>query len=58
MANSLYLHDSYITIFDFMNYDFAKLVLAWSVLQLGRFRRPLRPASEIRRPALFNPNLT
>ena len=27
-ANCLYLHDSYITKFDFMNYAFAKLVLA------------------------------
>ena len=26
---ALYLHDSYITKFDFMNYAFAKLVLAW-----------------------------
>ena len=29
MANCLYLHDSYITKFDFMNYAFAKLVVAW-----------------------------
>ena len=29
MANCLYLHDSYITKFDLMNYAFAKLVLAW-----------------------------
>ena len=29
MANYLYLHDSYITKFDFMNDAFAKLVLAW-----------------------------
>ena len=29
MANCLYLHDSYITKFDFMNYVFAKLILAW-----------------------------
>ena len=29
MANCLYLHDSYIPKFDFMNYAFAKLVLAW-----------------------------
>ena len=29
MANYLYLHDSYITKFDFMNYAFAKLVVAW-----------------------------
>ena len=29
MANSLYLHDSYITKFYFMNYAFAKLVVAW-----------------------------
>ena len=28
-ANCLYLHDSYITKFDFMNYAFAKLVDAW-----------------------------
>ena len=28
-----------------------------AVLQLGHFRRALRPASEIRRPALFNPSL-
>ena len=27
--NCLYLHDSYITKFDFMNYAFAKLLLAW-----------------------------
>ena len=25
----LYLHDSCITKFDFMNYDFAKLLVAW-----------------------------
>ena len=25
----LYLHDSFITKFDFMNYAFANLVLAW-----------------------------
>ena len=29
MANCLYLHDSYITKFDFMNYAFVKLVVAW-----------------------------
>ena len=29
MANCLYLHDSYITKFDFMNYAFAKQVVAW-----------------------------
>ena len=29
MANCLYLHDSYTTEFDFMNYAFAKLVVAW-----------------------------
>ena len=29
MANWLYLHDSYITKFNFMNYAFAKLVLVW-----------------------------
>ena len=29
MANCLYLHDSYITKFDFMIYAFAKLVVAW-----------------------------
>ena len=29
MANCLYLHDIYITKFDFMNYAFAKLVVAW-----------------------------
>ena len=29
MANCLYLHDSYITKFDFMNYAFANLVVAW-----------------------------
>ena len=29
MINCLYLHDSYITKFDFMKYAFAKLVLAW-----------------------------
>ena len=34
MANCLYLHDSYITKFDFMNYAFAKLVLAWLYLHL------------------------
>ena len=29
MANCLFLHDSYISKFDFMNYAFAKLVVAW-----------------------------
>ena len=29
MANCLYLHANFITKFDFMNYAFAKLVLAW-----------------------------
>ena len=29
MANCLFLHDSSITKFDFMNYAFAKLVDAW-----------------------------
>ena len=29
MADCLYLHDIYITKFDFMNYAFAKLVVAW-----------------------------
>ena len=29
MANCLYLHEGYITKFDFMNYAFAKLVVAW-----------------------------
>ena len=29
MAEYLYLHDSYITKFDFMNYAFANLVVAW-----------------------------
>ena len=29
MANCLYLPDSYITKFDFMNYDFVKPVIAW-----------------------------
>ena len=29
IANCLYLHDRYITKFDFMNYAFAKLVVAW-----------------------------
>ena len=29
MANGLYLHDSYITKFDFVNYAFANLVVAW-----------------------------
>ena len=29
MANCLYLHDIYITKFDFVNYAFAKLVVAW-----------------------------
>ena len=29
MAKCLYLHDSYITKFDFKNYAFAKLVVAW-----------------------------
>ena len=28
MVNCLYLHDSYITEFDYMNYAFAKKVLA------------------------------
>ena len=29
MGNCLYLHDSYITKFDFMNYAFTKRVVAW-----------------------------
>ena len=29
LVNSLYLHDSYTTKFAFMNYAFAKLVVAW-----------------------------
>ena len=29
MANYIYLHDSYITEFYFMNYAFAKLVVVW-----------------------------
>ena len=29
MVNCLYLHDSYISKFDFMKYTFAKLVVAW-----------------------------
>ena len=29
IANCLYLLDSYITKFDFMNYDFARLIVAW-----------------------------
>ena len=29
IANCLYLHDSYITKFDFMNYAFPKLAVAW-----------------------------
>ena len=29
MANCLYLHDSYITKFDFVNYAFANLIVAW-----------------------------
>ena len=29
MANCLYLHDTYITKYDFTNYAFAKLVVAW-----------------------------
>ena len=29
MANSIDLHDSIITKFDFMNYAFAKLVVSW-----------------------------
>ena len=29
LANCLYLNDSYITKFDFLNYAFAKLLLAW-----------------------------
>ena len=29
IANRFYLHDSYLTKFDFMNYAFAKLVVAW-----------------------------
>ena len=32
MANCLYLHGSYITKLDFINYAFAKLVLAWLYL--------------------------
>ena len=34
MANYLYLHDSYITKFDFLNYAFAKLVVAFLVDRL------------------------
>ena len=33
MENCLYLHDSYITKFDFMNYAFANLVLAWLYIE-------------------------
>ena len=29
MASCIYLHDSYVYKFDFMNYAFAKLVVAW-----------------------------
>ena len=29
MANCLYLHDSYITNLDFVNYAFANFVVAW-----------------------------
>ena len=29
MANCLYLHDSFITKFDFVNYAFAQLVVVW-----------------------------
>ena len=29
MTNCLYLHDNYITKFDFLDYAFAKLVVAW-----------------------------
>ena len=29
MANCLYLHDSFTTKFNLMNYAFAKLVVAW-----------------------------
>ena len=29
MVNCLYLHDSFITKFDFMNYAFDNLVVAW-----------------------------
>ena len=29
IPNCFYLHDSYITKFDFINYAFAKLVVAW-----------------------------
>ena len=29
MENCLYLHDSYITKFDFMSYALVKLVVAW-----------------------------
>ena len=35
MANCLYLHDSYITKFDFVNYTFAKLVVAWLYVNLA-----------------------
>ena len=39
MANFIYFHDSYITKFDFMNYVFAKLVLAslYQMLALSYF---------------------
>ena len=29
MANCLHLQDNYVTKFDFMNYAFAKLLVAW-----------------------------
>ena len=29
MANRFYLHDSYITKYDFVSYAFANLVVAW-----------------------------
>ena len=34
MANCLYLHDNHTTKFDFMNYAFAKLVVAWLYSQI------------------------
>ena len=38
MANCLYLHDSYITKFDFVNYAFANLVVAWLYVQMGEIK--------------------
>ena len=36
MANCLYLHDSCITNFDFINYVFANLLVVWVYLKLAK----------------------